>query len=84
MLNQVLDHLQAGQGTLKLDELARQLNIEASALQGMIDFWVSRGRIGLAGDGAVGAACGTGCGPSCAAASQCPFVGKMPKIYQVK
>ena len=80
MLSRVLREMQAAQGTLRLDELAAKVNIEPSALKGMIEFWVSKGRMRLAGDEAA-YACVESCGGGCPAASQCPLVGKVPRMY---
>ncbi len=83
MLTQVLREIQTTQGTLRLDELATRLDMQPSALKGMIDFWVSKGRLKLE-DGQTGdVACGSSCGASCAAASACPFVAKMPVMYSL-
>jgi len=74
MLHQVLDAFKAAQGPLSLDELARRLEIDRGALEGMIDFWVRKGRLietgGLAED------CVT-----CHGRQGCPFVVPQPKSY---
>ena len=45
MLRQVLETLEQAQGPIPLDELSRQLGIEHSALEGMVSFWVRKGRL---------------------------------------
>jgi hypothetical protein len=45
MLHQVLHALETASGPVSLDELSRQLGIERGALEGMIDFWVRKGRL---------------------------------------
>lgn len=84
MLNQVLHEMQAAQGTVRLTELAARLNVDPSALEGMLAFWASKGRlnpVSLEGDAA---ACASPCTGSCPGASQCPFIAKMPKMYEVR
>lgn len=73
MLQQVLQALEEAEGPVSLDALSRQLGIERGALDGMIAFWVRKGRLR---DSSLecGSAGGPGC--SCASASQgggCPF-----------
>lgn len=83
MLNQILREMESAQGTVRLDELAARLNMETGALEGMIAFWVQKGRMQLADDGQAAAICGDACGDGCPAASACPLVGKIPKMYSV-
>ncbi|OQY27656.1 MAG: hypothetical protein B6243_12755 [Anaerolineaceae bacterium 4572_5.2] len=45
MLHQVLNEFKSAQGALNLSDLARKLKVEQSALDGMIQFWVRKGRI---------------------------------------
>lgn len=45
MLYQVLEALETADGPVSLDELSRQLQIEPGALEGMIAFWVRKGRL---------------------------------------
>ncbi len=84
MLKQVLNEMQAAQGTLRLSELAARLNVEPGALEGMLDFWASKGRMApvtIEGDFA---SCVSVCAGSCPGATQCPFVAKMPKMWERK
>jgi hypothetical protein len=85
MLNQVLYEIQQASGPMTINELSRKLGIESSALQGMIDFWVRKGRLrdddALAADDA---ACGGGsCGDNCFGLTACPFTAKMPRSYSI-
>ncbi|EFO80677.1 hypothetical protein OSCT_1450 [Oscillochloris trichoides DG-6] len=61
MLRQVLDAFERSQGPVSLDELSRQLGIERSALDGMIDFWVRKGRLVESGGQMVCASAGSSC-----------------------
>lgn len=80
MLWRVLHEVEAAQGPLDLNELSRRLDIERSALDGMILFWVRKGR--LVDDGGAGratVACANhGCG-GCAGGQGCPFTMTMPR-----
>lgn len=79
----VLDAIQQAGGPVSLRRLGSELNIEPSALQGMIDFWVRKGRLRLSGAEGVAcapAACGT-CpvtGPEA-----CPVLLHMPRRYEI-
>jgi len=85
MLQRVMHEMQAAQGTIRLDELASRVGMEPSALKGMIDFWVNKGRLRLVGDDDQATASCTGsCGGSCPGAAACPFVAKMPTMYAVQ
>jgi hypothetical protein len=85
MLNQVLYEIEQASGPITINELSRKLGIESSALQGMIDFWVRKGRLhdddaAMADD----AACGSGsCGDNCFGLTACPFTAKMPRSYSI-
>jgi hypothetical protein len=45
MLNTVLKAIQQSQGPIRIQVLSRKLNIDAAVLEGMLDFWVHKGRI---------------------------------------
>jgi hypothetical protein len=84
MLGRVLRELQDGRGTLRLEDLARRMEMEPSALKGLVDFWVRKGRLTLAADEAAqSAACTGACGSACPGEAQCVFVARMPAIYSV-
>jgi hypothetical protein len=85
MLIQILREMAATEGTLRLDEIASRLNMDASALEGMLAFWVSKGRVQMAdGLDSTAVPCGSGCGDECTAAATCPLVGKIPRMFTVK
>lgn len=77
MLQQILQAFEAAREPLNLTDLAAQLQIDPGALDGMITYWIRKGRLkelqpgGSCGDAA--------CGPSCAGGASCPFTGKMPR-----
>jgi hypothetical protein len=76
VLKQVLDHFEDRAGAVSLAQMARELDIEPATLQGMIDYWVRRGRLRASG-GAVQAC------SACGIRSGCAFVGKMPRFYEL-
>ncbi len=81
MLYQLLHEIESARETMTFNQLAAQLQVEESALHGMIDFWVRKGR--LRGDEVQSTAtafpvCTTAGCSRCPGAAQCPFVMKMP------
>lgn len=84
MLKQVLNEMQAARGTVRLNELATRLNVETSALEGMIAFWVSRGKMNPVSLDSQGTNCASPCAGSCPGVNECPFVAKMPGMWEVK
>jgi hypothetical protein len=86
MLWNVLHAVEAAQGPLDLNELSRRLDINRSVLDGMIDFWVRKGRLvdDAAATGQAAVACAAhGCGRSCASAQACPFTVKLPRTISL-
>ena len=88
MLQQVLQEVKSTRGPVNLNELAHKLGVERSALDGMVQFWVRKGRLkddDLQSDPSPDA---EHC-PSCSVASTCsgpkgcPFVMTMPKTYSL-
>lgn len=76
MLHQILVALERANGSLSLAELSQELGIERSALEGMISFWVRKGRLK---DSAV-AGCGGGKGCTCSSHPDgCAFDSSAPR-----
>lgn len=84
MLRQVLDAIKAAPGPVDLNSLARQLQIERSVLDGMIEFWVRKGKLrDLEQESQDAMACfSSQCGSHCSP-SDCPLAGKMPRRFTV-
>ena len=80
MLNRVLHEIENAQGTMTVRELSRKLAIEANALEGMLQFWVRKGRI--QDDDAV-ASHEDNCGATCSGLAECAFVAKMPRSFSL-
>jgi len=84
MLNQVLHEIENCKGPITMGELSRKLGIEINALEGMIQFWVRKGRLQITEDQANGANCSCGSSSSsCSPIGDCVFVAKMPNTYSL-
>ena len=86
MLRQVLAEIKSAGGTINLNELAGKLNIEPSALEGMIQFWIRKGRLKETevAPGLAGQACSTAsCACSCPGPQGCPFVITPPRTVSI-
>ena len=80
MLRQVLQELESATGPVDLNALSSKLGVERSALEGMIEFWVRKGR--LRDEYAVamkGTCVGDDCAATCSGAQTCPLVTKLPR-----
>ncbi|MFC1976304.1 FeoC-like transcriptional regulator [Chloroflexota bacterium] len=85
-MQQVLQEIEAAQGSINLNDLARKLGIEQSALAGMIEFWIRKGRITTnewALDSVCGECSGAACGGNYPDPQGCPFVMKMPRTFSL-
>ena len=83
MLNQVLREIETAQGPITVRELSLKLEIEANALEGMIQFWVRKGRI-QDDDAAKSCTEEIGdCSTSCCGTANCTFIAKMPKTFSI-
>jgi hypothetical protein len=83
MLNQVLNEIENARGPITIHELGHKLEINPAALEGMLEFWVRKGRIQ---NDEQAASCESGissCGSSCSGTSNCTFIAKMPKTYSI-
>lgn len=82
MLWKILQEVEAAQGPLDLNELSRRLDIERSALDGMIQFWVRKGRLvddAVVAGQATTVCAGHACSHGCPGPQQCSFALKMPR-----
>lgn len=80
MLHQVLREIEQARGPLSLSELARKLEIDRSTLDGMLSFWVRKGRIRVSDVDGQTCATGGGCG-NCGGGAGCPFAGTAPRTF---
>jgi hypothetical protein len=87
MLQKVLNEVKRAGGTVNLNELALKLNVERSALDGMIQFWIRKGRIrddDLAESQPFEACQTNGCAGNCPGPKGCPFVMTPPRTFSIK
>ena len=85
MLREVLQAIEGADGAVHIGELSQRLGIERSALEGMIDYWVHKGRLQLRdSDEADGSSTSGHCGSSCTGTATCHFVARMPKTFTVQ
>jgi hypothetical protein len=76
-LREVLRAFETAQGPLSLSDIARDLDITPGMLDGMIDYWVRKGKIRPA---AGGPACAT-CSSCSHSKSCCTYSPTMPRSY---
>jgi len=86
MLNQLLDELRNADGPRTLADLSDTLDVEPSALKGMILYLAQKGR--LRDDHAAQAGIMAACDPSqcwhaCPGPDKCPFVVQTPPTYSL-
>lgn len=81
ILDRVLEELTEASGPVRSSDLARRLDVSASALDGMIGVLVAKGRLSQPIDsGAQAVACSGGaCGTRCVGLEECPFIARAPK-----
>lgn len=89
MLTRILEEVEAAQGVVSLDEISSRLNVDRSALEGMILFLVRKGRI-KDDDLELAAAMGTcdSMNSSCSAGNcpgpdKCAFVVDLPRTFSM-
>ncbi|MBT3322921.1 MAG: hypothetical protein HN392_11620 [Anaerolineae bacterium] len=85
MLKKVLIEIENSKNGLNLNELSHKLNLDRSALNGMIEFWVQKGRL-VDDDAEEAISCSSSCGSSCSSDDGlgCSFVMEMPKTYSLR
>ena len=87
MLHAILHEIQTATGPVSVQALSRKLGVQPSALAGMLQFWVSKGRLQL--DSGVGGltemtVCGqTHCLGRCPGPAKCPLHAKHPTTYSL-
>ena len=84
LLKQILQELETSQGPANIADLSRKLGVERSALEGMIAFWVRKGRLTDDYAAAVLGACASDdCGASCSGAQSCPLATRLPRSFSL-
>ena len=86
MLQQGLAEIQAASGPIDLNALGRKLGVQPSALEGMIQFWVRKGRLRVhrvADDEDMVCAVQPICTRGCPGPDQCPLLAATRRGYSI-
>jgi hypothetical protein len=81
MLHAILHELQTASRPMTLRQLSRKLGVQESALEGMIDFWVQKGRLERSPGAGAGAEVRVCSGGLCALRT-CPGPDRCPLSLQ--
>lgn len=82
LLESVVDELRTARGPIRWADLADRVGVPESALAGMIDVLVAKGRLSAAestGAGESVTCSGGACSSSCVGADRCVFIATVPK-----
>ena len=85
MLYQLLTVMNNKNKPISLEGLSEELGMEKSALEGMLDLLVRKGKLRYSDLGQVpqeGSCSGAAC-MACGKEGSCPFVGKMLHVYEM-
>ncbi|MFP3897295.1 MAG: FeoC-like transcriptional regulator [Anaerolineales bacterium] len=83
MLQRILKAFEAAPDGMSIDQLGRRLGVERSALEGMIDYLVRKGRLQDDKVASAATVCSTRDCPSCPAAHKCPFGMEVPRTFSL-
>ena len=84
VLDTLLTELRTVRGPIRSADLADRVGVSESALSGMIDVLVVKGRLSPAeepGTGEAVACSGGACGTTCVGLDQCAFIANVPTSY---
>ena len=84
VLDTLLAELRTVRGPIRSADLADRVGVSESALSGMIDVLVAKGRLSPAenpGAGEAVACSGGACGSACVGLDQCAFIAYVPSTY---
>ena len=84
VLESLVDELRSVRGPIRSTDLAGRVGVSESALSGMIDVLVAKGRLAAAEDprGGEAVTCSGGaCGTACVGLEQCAFIATVPASY---
>jgi hypothetical protein len=86
ILDRLLDELHSVKAPIKSSDLATRIGVSQSALDGMIEVLVGKGKLvgspDLADDDLI-ACSGTACGVLCVGLDQCPFIVDVPEMFSL-
>lgn len=74
-LREVLFHFEHQTAPTSLNQMAKEMQVTPGVLEGMIDYWVRKGKLRAINSG--GEDCNT-----CGNQGACPFVVTMPRYYE--
>jgi len=74
-LGRLITIIEETKGALSFQELAEELDATPERVQGMLDFWIKKGKIKTVTSSIE---CGT-----CSTQDDCPFILKMPGVYEL-
>lgn len=85
MLKKVLNAIQKAKGPVSVRELSQELDTDANALSGMIEYLVHKGKLsvddGFHADPLTDSGCNCGCNIN---EIDCPYVAPMPTMYSMR
>ncbi|NSW54258.1 MAG: helix-turn-helix domain-containing protein [Anaerolineae bacterium] len=81
MLTRILEEIRAAQGPLSLRDLSRRLDVQPSALQGMLTQLLRMGKLEIEQEMPADASC-TSCS-GCAGVQDCPFLFHSPQRFRI-
>lgn len=87
MLSQMLREITQSKEPITLAALSQKLNIESGALEGMLAYWVRKGRLHDEDEPSETSAlscASSACGSTCTGFANCAFVARMPKTYSLR
>ena len=76
LLKQVLAQFEDPTRSITLTQVARTLDVDMGTLQGMVDYWVRKGKLRECSQCEATPVC------SCCGPKVCPFIVSMPKSYE--
>ena len=74
-LSRLLTLFEESSGALSVRFLAQELEVTSERLEGMVDFWIRKGKIRVS-------AALTDCG-SCGVKGDCPLIMNMPRTFEL-
>lgn len=87
MLREVLQAVEAAEGSITLNELSHRLSIDPGVLVAMLEHWSRKGKLVISQDSTMPctaadkpATCSCGKGAS---VTGCPFVARIPRSYTI-
>ncbi len=74
-LRRLIDLLESSRGMLSIQDLARELDLSPGRVEGMVEFWIRKGRIQIVSGQPDCAACGI--------KGECSLAVDLPRVYEL-